>query len=172
MAVVCASAVLATSIASPVKTDAASKNAKAKKAYVKVVKKINRGMEEYTYYDYYYKDFNKDGVVELVACMRGGGSWRVYTYKNGKAVDTGIDETGGIGYLKGKKYIVGHARGSASNMGLNVYKITKKGKAKRVDNYEYDNNKCTHNGKKISRSKFEKFYNKIKWNLGSMHKMK
>ena len=48
MAVVCASAVLATSIASPVKTDAASKNAKAKKAYEKVVKKLNFSAKNYT----------------------------------------------------------------------------------------------------------------------------
>ena len=114
MAVVCASAVLATSIASPVKTDAASK--KAKKAYEKVVKKLNSNKAKWESYTYQYYDFNKDGLDELVVCLAGGARamYSVYTYKNGKVVDTGAADND-IGYLKGKKYIVGYGSGGASN---------------------------------------------------------
>ncbi len=173
MAVVCASAVLATSIASPVKTDAASKNAKAKKAYEKVVKKLNSNKAKWESYTYQYYDFNKDGLDELVVCLAGGARamYSVYTYKNGKVVDTGAADND-IGYLKGKKYIVGYGSGGASNFGYTVYKMTKSGKARQIDKYSCDDFKYTHNGKKINESVYYKFEKKIKWNLGKTYKVK
>ena len=173
MAVVCASAVLATSIASPVKTDAASKNTKAKKAYEKVVKKLNSNKLKWESYTYQYYDFNKDGIDELVVCLAGGvrASYNVYTYKNGKVVDTGAGDND-IGYIKGKKYIVGYGSGGMDGSGYSVYKMTKSGKAKQIDKYWCKNGECTLNGKKIKESAYEKFEKKIKWNLGKTYKVK
>ncbi len=173
MAVVCASAVLATSIASPVKTDAASKNTKAKKAYEKLVKKLNSNKEKWDTYTYQYYDFNKDGLDELVVCLAGGARamYYVYTYKNGKVVDTGAAGND-IGYIKGKKYIVSYGSGGASVFGYYVYKMTKSGKAKQIDKYYCDDFKYTHNGKKINESVYYKFEKTVKDDLGKTYKVK
>ena len=172
MAVVCASAVLATSIASPVKTDAASKNAKAKKAYEKYLKTVISGGKNCSWFTYNFYDFNKDGIDEFVVCIAGGArpQYDIYTYKNNKVVNV-ISGENRIGYLKGKKYIVGYGSGGVDGSGDTVYKMKSSGLGKSVNDYWSKNGKCTLNGKKINKSAYEKFEKSVKWNLGKNYKL-
>ena len=172
MAVVCASAVLATSIASPVKTDAASKNAKAKKAYEKYLKTVISGGKNCSWFTYNFYDFNKDGIDEFVVCIAGGArpQYDIYTYKNNKVVNV-ISGENRIGYLKGKKYIVGYGSGGVDGSGYTVYKMKSSGLGKSVNDYWSKNGECTLNGKKIKKSAYEKFEKSVKWNLGKNYKL-
>lgn len=173
MAVVCASAFFVGGIANPVHISAAAKNEKAKKAYVKLVKKLNSNKQKWDTYTYQYYDFNKDGIDELVVCLAGGarGLYDVYTYRNNKVVEI-VSSENGIGYLKGNKYIVGFGSGGAGWLQYTVYKMTKSGKAKSIETYNYEEGTYKHNGKKTKESVYTKFEKKVKWDLGKSYKVK
>lgn len=136
-----------------------------KKAYASYVKK-NIASDPYlvpgTYY--YLYDFNKDGIKEMVVVDPGGARALeyVYSYYNGKVVES-CGNSGcfnEVGYLKGKKYLVGYGSGGYQDFDYTVYTISK-GKLKEKYKYACVAGVYQKDGKKISQKTFENFSKKV-----------
>lgn len=123
--------------------------------------------------EYYFQDFNKDGIPEMVVVSVGGAraAIYVYTYYKGNVVMAHDSDTffNAIGYLKSKNYFVGFGSGGASYSEFTFYKI-KKGKLHEVTTYVMDEGKCTKNGKEISAKQYNKVYDKVTWSYDQKHK--
>lgn len=132
---------------------------KVKKAYAAYVKK-NIANDPYAIpgTSYYLYDFNKDGIKEMVVCEPGGarGTETVYSYYNGKVVESYKYYFNSVGYIKGKKYVVGYGSGGYQDFDYTVYKISK-GKLKQQYKYACVAGVFKKNGKKISKKAFMKF---------------
>ncbi len=148
---------------------AAPSSKKVQKAYMKQVKKLyNKGNQRSTIYRMH--DFNKDSVKELIVAQAAGarGNYYVYTYKKGKVIKLTKRAYSNIGRLKGTKYIVGVLAGGAAGNVYEVFAI--KGKklklvARYMSEYDYDTD-VVHtykDGQFITREKFNKFVNRIRY---------
>ena len=156
--------------------NAKTKQSTIKKTYASYIKKNAENDLGYTdNLEYYFQDFNNDGIPEMVVASVGGAraAIYVYTYYKGKAVmahagDTFFNE---VGCLKSKNYFVGFGSGGASYSEFTLYKL-KKGKLHEVATYVMDEGKFTKNGKKISEKQYTKAYNKVNWSFnGKIHKL-
>ena len=163
---------LVSTMSTPVYTKAATSEKKVKAAYVSFLKKgIKKGdFADNIVYNLY--DFNKDGIKELVVSDPNGNRALVtiYTYKKNNVVALTNSFFNGIGYLKGKKYVVGYGSGGAQNFDYTVYKIAN-GKLKKVSKYACVDGVYKKNGKKISESTFTKFDKTVKYSLGKTYKI-
>lgn len=154
--------------------NAKTKQSTIKKTYASYIKKNAKKDLAYTdNLEYYFQDFNKDGIPEMVVVSLGGAraAIYVYTYYKGKVVmahsgDIFFNE---IGYLKSKNYFVGFGSGGASYSEFTLYKL-KNGKLHEVATYVMDEGKLTKNGKKISAKQYDSVYNKITWSDEQKHK--
>lgn len=152
---------------------AKTKQSTIKKEYASYIKENAKKDLAYTdNLEYYFQDFNKDGIPEMVVISPGArAAIYVYTYYKGKVVmahasDIFFNE---IGYLKSKNYFVGFGSGGASYSEFTLYKL-KKGKLQEIATYVMDEGKCTKNGKKISAKQYNKVYDKVTWSYGQKHK--
>lgn len=145
---------------------------KVKTAYTSYLKKAieNEKFADNITYNLY--DFNKDGVKELIVSEPGGARAieSVYTYKNNKVVMLSEGWFNGIGYIKGKKYVVGYGSGGAQNFNYTVYKITK-GKLKKVTKYACVNGDFQKDSKTISKNNFMNFVKTVKFSPGKTYKI-
>ena len=163
---------LLTMMVCPAKTYAAKPSAKkVSAAYNKYFQKKYVGNYKYPDARGYLYDFNKDGIKEMFVEYAGGarGSCDFYTYKNGKVIKMykTIHGTGRICWMKGTKYIVVMTSSGANLSYVDLYTIKK---TKMVHKYRYTyktdmdtgkNVKCYKNGKRISRSEWNKIQNKL-----------
>ena len=153
--------------------NAKPKQSTVKKAYTSYIKKnIKKDLEYTNDLNYYFHDFNKDGIPEMIVASLGGarGAFYVYTYYNGKVIMAHKKGTffNDIFYIKNKKYLVGYW-GGASYAGFTLYKI-KKGKLHEVATYANENpGVYTKNDKKISEKQYNKAFNKLIWPKEKIH---
>lgn len=162
--------IFAMSVPSSAKVTVSEK--KVKTAYTSYLKKAIEKEKFADNITYNLYDFNKDGVKELVVSEPGGARALefIYTYKNNKVVTLSNDSYNGIGYLKGKKYVVGYGSGGAQNFEYTVYKITKE-KLKKVTKYACIDGDYKKDNKTISKNKFTKFLKTVKFSLGKTYKI-
>lgn len=159
-------------ISVPVSAKVTVSEKKVKTAYTSYLKKAIEKEKFSDNITYNLYDFNKDGVKELVISEPGGARALVsiYTYKNNNVVTLSNNSYNGIGYIKGKKYIVGYGSGGAQNFDYTVYKITK-GKLKQVSKYACVDGNYNKNNKEISKNQFTEFEKTITFSLGKTYKI-
>lgn len=159
-------------ISVPSSAKAAVSEKKVKTAYTSYLEKAIEKEKLADNITYNLYDFNKDGVKELVVSEPGGARALefIYTYKNNKVIALSGNSYNRIGYLKGKKYVVGYGSGGAQNFQYTVYKI-KKGKLKLVSKYACVNGEYKKENKTISENKFTKFVKTVKFSLGKTYKI-
>lgn len=153
--------------------NAATVSAKqVKTAYTSYLKKEIKNGNFADNIEYNLFDFNKDGIKELVVSDPNGNraAVTIYTYKNNRVTELSDSYFNGIGYIKGKKYVVGYGSGGALNFDYTVYKISN-GKLKKVMVYACDDGVYKKNNKKISENTFRKFEKTIKYSLGTSYKV-
>ena len=163
--------VIALTMAAPVNAEAASAG-KVKKAYISYLEKAIETGTIPDKVDYNLYDFDKDGTKELVVSEPGGARALVsiYTYKNNSVVALSNSSFNEIGYIKGKKYVVGYGSGGAMDFDYTIYKITN-GKLQEVSTYACVSGVYQKDGKKISKSTFNKFAKTVNCSLGTTYKM-
>lgn len=163
-----------TALQTPMEVQAAPSASTVKSAYVNYLKKqINNAIypEDLQYYLY---DFNKDGTKELVVSYSDGGAHGgatdVYTYRNKKIVSL-LKNVSEVGYVKGKKFLVAYSSGGAYDYNYTAYNI-KKGKLVKVNKYACVGGVYKKDSKKITKSVFDAFTSKVKYDLGSAKEIK